>query len=206
MKPKVKTAGLSLFLVLSIAGFFLSDACLYYYGRSRFNLFDRSLPGNMEPLFWDAYCPGFIIVSNGGLHEISSFNTYYKNSDTIHLKQVMGYGFDHEKVVAYIKDSTDQYHYITCTPTPINDSMYRYQYKVSDSLNLNSYQWIDLQKEDSKMRRIWQVRFFCCLGFIFVVIVGLIKSISTLIKFIIRALKFVVSKLTRQNRSQPRNQ
>ena len=115
----------------------------------------------------------------------------------------MGYGFDHEKVVAYIKDSTDQYHYIICTPTLINDSVYRYQYTVSDSLNLNAYQWIDLQKEDSKMRRIWQVRFFCCLGFIFVVIIGLVKSIRFLIKLIIRAIKFMISRLTRQNKSHP---
>lgn len=206
MKPKVKTVGLSLLLVLSIAGFFLSDAYLYYYGRSRFNLFDRSLPGNMAPLFWDGYCPGFIIVGNGGFHEISPFNTYYKNSDTIHLKQVMGYGFDQEKVVAYIKDSTDQYHYITCTPIPVNNSTYRYHYKVLDSINNNSYQWIDLEKEDAKMRRIWKARFFCCLGFIFVIIVALIKSINYLIKFTIRAIKFIISKLTRQNRSHPKIQ
>lgn len=185
---KIKLVVFFILLTFLAGGFLISDAYLYYYGRSKYNLFQQTLPGNFEPLFWDRYYPGFVLTEDG-FYRISPSNEYYKGDDTIHIARVMGYGFDKEKILVYVEDSIGKNHYITCSrDNPTKEIYPRYQCKVLDDdekIDRNAYKWIDLEADLSRTNRLMLTRFLCGLCFVLGIVVGAVN----LIKYLLRIFK-----------------
>ena len=103
----------AIILILGIV-YLIADSKLYHYGKSKYNIFNYSLPLDMNPDYWGAdVCypiKGLTIEDEFGIVIIGKDEFYLFANDTITINKIIKYGASENKLVALIEDA-DKHNY-----------------------------------------------------------------------------------------------
>jgi hypothetical protein len=157
--------------------YFVIDSKLYYYGKSKYNIFNNSLPLGMNPDYWgaDVSFPiaGLTIRDKYGLVLIGKDSYYLFDGDTIKVSRIIKYGISENKLMAFIEDDNKLNYFIECqknTSPPTKKEL------IINVLNRNiefedDYKWIEFEDDKSKISRLVMIRAYTMLVAIVLIIV-----------------------------------
>lgn len=157
--------------------YFVADGKLYYYGKSRYNIFKHSLPLGMKPDYWgaDVCFPavGFTIEDRGGIVMIGKGESYLFEGDTIKIDRIIKYGIGQHKLITFIEDTNSRNYYIECqkntdpqSKRELEINVLNNSYKIGDD-----YKWVNLAADESKISELAMIRVYTVFSFIVLIVV-----------------------------------
>ncbi len=163
-------------LILGTA-YFVTDSKLYYYGKSKYNIFNNALPFEINPDYWgaDVSFPivGFTLKDKYGLELIGKDESYLLGRDTIKVNRIIKYGVSQNKLIAFIEDVNSRNYFIECQKNTQPQSK---RELVINVLNNNfeikgDYKWVNLVDNEGKISMLVMIRAYTMLSIIVLIII-----------------------------------
>lgn len=157
--------------------YFVTDSKLYYYGKSKYNIFNKSLPLEMKPDYWgaDVCFPvvGFTIEDRGGIVMIGKGECFILDGDTIKVNRIIKYGVSQNKLIAFIEDFNNRNYFLECQKNTQPQSKRELAINVlNNNYEINGdYKWVNLVDNESKISRLVMIRAYTMLFIIVLIII-----------------------------------
>lgn len=167
---------IAIILLLGIV-YLIADSKLYYYGKSKFNVFNNSLPLGMNPDYCetDVSFPivGLTIKDKYGLVLIGKDSYFLQNGDTIMVERILKYGIQGNKLIILIEARDKHNYFIQYQKNTAPQSKKELEFSVlNNDVKLNSdYEWINIEEDKSIISRLVMVRAYAMLILIIVLII-----------------------------------
>jgi uncharacterized protein YpmB len=158
----------AIILILGIV-YLVIDSKLYHYGKSKFNVFNNSLPLGMNPDYWgtDVSFPivGLTIKDQYGLVLIGKDSYFPQDGDTIMVERILKYGIHENKLIALIEARDKHNWFIQYQKNTMSQSKKELAFSILNSnTELSSdFEWINIEEDRSKISRLVMVRAYSML-------------------------------------------
>lgn len=144
--------------------YFVTDSKLYYYGKSQYNIFNNSLPLEINPDYWgsDISFPivGLTLKDKNGFVLIAKDESYLLISDTLKVNRIIKYGVSQNKLIALIEDYNNCNYYIECEEDTLQSSKREIVVNILNSNNeiKDDYKWIILAENEGAISFLVLIR------------------------------------------------
>lgn len=151
---------------LCLAYFFL-DRQLYFFGKNDLDIY-HPLPVKVEPEFWgyDKGNLGFVFIDEFDFTVVANGNRY-KSSEVV-VNEIIKYGFDEEKIIVFVNDSSGVEHVLKCQD--IDDS--KIDVSVDSTTDYGELSWIEIKGSDGYVRKMELVRNYSQIAFVILIFVA----------------------------------
>lgn len=166
----------AIILILGMV-YLVIDSQLYYYGKSKYNIFNTSLPLEMKPDYWgaDVGFPvvGFVVEDRGGIVIIGKGESFMLDGDTIKVNHIIKYGVNQNKLIAVIEDSDSRNYFVECQKNTQPQSKRELEINVLDNNSdiQDDYKWVNLIETEGKIYWLVMIRTYSMLIAIALIII-----------------------------------
>lgn len=174
---KIIISILVILIVISITIAYNIDSQLYYQGKNDWEIHNK-LPFKIKPKFWGYNYGnlGFVLLRDD---ETLIANGKKDSKTGFQINEIIKYGFNKDKLVVLVNDSSGNECYIKCIKNKLSQSEQDFQIIIihkDDSLSSEQFKWINIKNFSTEKMELARSYLEIFVILIFFILIYIIKT------------------------------